>query len=661
MYRLCSVLALLVLGCDDGGDSPVTGGNGRLRSDIIEVFPPSDTNQVVSDADVDGDRIVIVTVENIQYVYFHVSDDRGKKWESYKFDKALGTDFIWDAAQVGVHLQGGKIFFLLSREFSPLTTEWGLYEVTLVPPAAAGLVSTMELTEITPSSLLHPMTFFQKRPDGHIRGMVTLGYERPVVYELDAITGNMSADEPPCIGSACRTLIWVSGNGGDSFHGYSQSNIGIDMCRMTWHETAGTKQACVRPHEWFVPYYSRNQHVIVTETDEPYVVWSQDGEAYAIGITDAGALTPVHPLGPGKIENFSLSRLGRPRFAGFELVHNTNTASDEGHLVRMTSQGPEQVNFRETPCAAAGCGYNGGPNFGLSLVNYILPTGRGDYYVFYVVQSASDGSNRQALYMSPSETPTFSPIEPSGPLPGPPTYSPPANAAPMTQVQQAAAAMMLCVGGGGGFAPWLRELTTTNQWQPYLAAYQARLIAALPGGCPAIDAAVGNGAGTCAKACTLSGGTCPAGSSTCSNLIDLGTQPCDSCSDASTYLSCNTSYTAYAVTCPSGTTCSAGHGCVQTAECEVNAPTRCEGTDRVTCDFNTRVVIREDCAGRGGTCALGGCESTQIGDPCNELTYGSVCHGPYIQTCALGKIVYADCRALGHATCGGQPNAGCID
>lgn len=228
MVKLYIVLALVALGCgDDAGEA--TGGNGTLRSDIIEVFPPGDQQVVISDADVDGDRIVIVTIENLQYVSFHVSDDRGKTWGSYRLDKALATDIYWDAGDAGVLLQDGKIFFLLSRAFSPRTTEWGLFEVTLVPPAAPGLSATMELTEITPSSLLHPMAFYQKRPDGHIRGMLTLGYEVPVVYELDAVTGNISAEQPPCTGMTCRTLIWTSGDGGTSFHGFSQSNVAVGV------------------------------------------------------------------------------------------------------------------------------------------------------------------------------------------------------------------------------------------------------------------------------------------------------------------------------------------------------------------------------------------------------------------------------------------------
>ncbi len=326
----------------------------------------------------------------------------------------------------------------------------------------------------------------------------------------------------------------------------------------------------------------------------------------------------------------------------------------------MTSHGPEQVNFRETPCTNPGCGYTGGPNFGLSLVNYILPTGRGDYYVFYVVQSASLG-NRQALYMSPSETPTFSPIEPSGPLPGPSTFTPPAGAALMTQVQQACVAIAACFNSGGqdlGIAPCVRTLTTTDPFQPYVAAYRARLFAALPGGCAAIDAAQGNGAGTCSKACALTGGTCGPGSSVCSNLLSPGTQTCNSCSDATTYVNCPSSSTLHAVSCPAGTECNPTRGCVQTALCDSNNATSCAGTDRTTCEAGTQIVRTEDCAGRGGTCTLGGCESTQIGDACNELSYGTQCSGPYILSCSLGKIVYADCRALGHATCVAQPLGG---
>ncbi|MBS1124788.1 MAG: hypothetical protein H6Q90_7016, partial [Deltaproteobacteria bacterium] len=579
-------------------------------------------------------------------------------WQSYMLDDALGTDIYWDAGGLGVLLQDGKIFFMLTREFSPRTTEWGLFEVTLVPPTPS-LGGTMTLTEITPSSLLHPMAFYQKRPNGHIRGVVTFAAEVPVALELDPSTGDISADTPPCTGSACTTDLWISGDGGDSFHGYSQTGPGVAMCRMTWSENAPAKQACIRPHEWFVPSYSHRNHVVVADDDQPYLVWSQDDEAYAIGITDAGALTPVHPLGPGRIENFAISRLGRPRFAGFELVYPL--VADEGHLVRMTSHGPEQVNFRETPCAAVGCGYTGGPNFGLSLVNWIQPTGRGDFYVFYVVQSDSTGGNRQALYMSPSETPTFAPIAPSGPLPGPPTYTPPTDAAPMTPIQQACIAIAACVGTGGadqGIAGCVRQLTTTNPFEPYAAAYRARLIAALPGGCAAIRAAQGSEPGTCSKRCTLSGGTCPAGSSTCSNLITLGAQQCNACSDATTYLACETSSTAYAVSCPTGTECSAVHGCVQTAFCDSNNATSCMGTDRTTCEFGTQIVRTEDCAGQGGTCALASCESTQIGAPCNELFYGTQCQGPYITSCVLGKTVYADCRELGHAACVAQPGGG---
>jgi hypothetical protein len=238
----------------------------------------------------------------------------------------------------------------------------------------------------------------------------------------------------------------------------------------------------------------------------------------------------------------------------------------------------------------------------------------------------------------------------------------------MTPVQQVCIALTACdlFGGFGdpGIAPCVRQLTTSVPEHPYLAAQRARLIAALPGGCAAMRAAFPGDPMFCPTQCTLTGGTCAAGSNVCSNLVVPFDQTrCSMCSDASTYVDCDGTR-AFAVTCPSGTRCSANIGCVQTAVCDVNASTTCSGTDRVTCNASNSVAIAEDCAGRGGTCDLSSCVSTQIGDPCNELTYGTRCDGPYIKSCALGKIVYADCRALGHPTCVAQAGGGngkCID
>ena len=76
--------------------------------------------------------------------------------------------------------------------------------------------------------------------------------------------------------------------------------------------------------------------------DQPYVAWSQDGEAYAVGIARSeGTLTPVLPLGPGEIENFAIGRAQPPTLRRVRAIFSLN--SDEGHLTRIGPTGSERV------------------------------------------------------------------------------------------------------------------------------------------------------------------------------------------------------------------------------------------------------------------------------------------------------------------------------
>lgn len=656
MLRILLVGAcLLVPACASEIPSPV--GAGKLRPGIVTVYEgekttsactsesvdqcPTYENVIVSDVDVDGDRIAVLRMRQLQFVRLTVSEDQGVTWRSYALDKALATDIVWDGFNVGVYLTGGQTFLVLSRDFSPLHPEWVFFPVTL--QADGAMVLGKELT--FSSALLHPMTFFEKRANGHLRGLVTLGNEVPVIYDLDPLTREVVADELPCTGLACTVDFAASSDRGDTFEAFSQGGApGTGVCRLHWSEAAGASQACVSDTSWFLPIYSHHTHLMMRGA-EPYVAWSQAGQAYAVSVTREATprVTPVLALGPGTIENYQISRLNRHRFGDFEYVE---TKPGEGRLVRLTADGPEEVHFRDTPCDGAGCGYERVPNFGLSLMQWAQPTGRGDYYVFYTVQTASAG-NQQKLFMSRSERPTFTPILASGPLPGPEVFVPPANAAPMNPLQTACIAWSAC--GPGDFNTCLSRWTTTTADLPYMAVARARFIAAAAVGCAAL-ADVWPGTSACGSECLRTGGDCTPGVTSCTNLVPVSASSCGSCQNAGTYLECSSTMQVYATTCPAGTTCSAGSGCVLSAGC---TGSRCMGTNFVDCDGVTAAPTTTDCAGRGGTCDAqrSGCVSTQVGETCAPASYVVQCEGPFIKGCGLGNVSFTDCRALGYETC----------
>lgn len=600
----------------------------------------------VADADLEGDRIAVIRVVG-QSVILHFSEDKGAHWTTYFIDEGLESDLASDLLDVGIHLTGGRLFLIYSRATSSRSSTWAFREIELDTPPYVRL-SVEEL----PVGVFRPTPYIQKRADGRLRGGLT--FAAPVIQEVDLISQDVKGANIPCTGRACFVDIYASVDRGDTFDAYSQGGpvSGLDVCRLRWTENAGSSQACIPASQWFVPNYSHRIHMMMRGT-EPYIAWSQDDQAYAISLGLDGKLSPVLPLGRGKIDNFSLGWLDRPRFAEYELVETLDVFNEDGRLVRLAADGPEDVHVAKTPCAGDTCGYTGGPHFTYGLLQWLLPTGEGDYYAFYTVQAANGHANQQVLYMS-REKATFSPIIADGPLPGPPDplLTPPANAWPMTPLQVACVEYASCVGGSESakYEACLAHFSTYTYTYFYgTRAARDRLIAAH--GCPAIREVWPEGFGlssTCGATCFEKGGECTPGVTTCSNIYSTDLSLCNTCEPNVTgYLSCDAS-NVYNTQCPADV-CTPNVGCVKAAACTTNCTSTYD-----ECNPTTNEVTTHDCPARGGVCAdASGCARTGAMEACS--TTGLTCSGPFIKGCSLGQVDYTDCRTLGYAGCSMGP------
>ena len=80
---------------------------------------------MITDVDRDGDRIALLRPSNstqstLIYANLSLSDDLGKTWQHVQVRREIARELGGDTHQIGVHLEGGKVYLLLSRDIGAL-------------------------------------------------------------------------------------------------------------------------------------------------------------------------------------------------------------------------------------------------------------------------------------------------------------------------------------------------------------------------------------------------------------------------------------------------------------------------------------------------------------------------------------------------------------
>jgi len=653
---LGSVLALALLPSCGGDDGP-----WKLRPNVTTVLSSEAAiidETIITDVDREGDRIVLLrpsssTQSTFIYVYLSLSDDLGKTWRHLQVPREVMSELGGDTHQIGVHLEHGKLYLMLSRDIGSHLPAWAVFDIDLTTGAATELVIPAIRTG----------WFAEKRPEGTLRYALAsnlYGASPLTLFELDPATGTGSYEEFPCTGMACTTPVFHSVDGGETWDGYTQVQPNLPVCVTHWDvATVTATEACVNRPAWPAVDYNYIPTMMFRGTT-PYMAWSTGAngseQAYAT------ALIPGNPtkvsetlmLGPGKITTgFRTGSMVRYRFASFELIEKPGGI---GYLARLADAGPERVEFPVTPCVVdEGCGFQddgfeGTPTFGYGQVQWILPLEGGEYLVFYT--TVLDAHGKQAIYMA-HERPRFGPITGAVPPPGA-TVDLPAGAQPMNELERACAVYAGC----GLFDPTYDYKSCLKQWitedatRPGLVAARARFIAAATS-CPSLSALATS---SCPLECTLSGGTCgPGGTGPCSNEVPYVAGNCNTCDGSGNFLWCPGQRT-FQVACGGGTVCSSGYGCALPGSNACLAyPPACVSGDVRICSASQQLTL-EDCSLEGAMCEASAttvsCVPTSTQGACSPATYGMQCvSGTHLLTCAYGQIRYVACSDLGYTEC----------
>lgn len=665
MARLrAAVLGALITFTVSAGCGGNEEGAWKLRPNVTEVLTwPAGTisASVITDVDRDGDRIILLRPSNSSastfiYAYLSLSEDLGKTWRHVQVRREIATELGGDTHQIGVHLQDGKVYLMLSRDIGSSLPAWAVFEVDM---------ATGDTTEV-PIGPTRTGWFSERRPDGHLRyglSAGSFGISPHTLFELDPSTGEGTYENFPCTGMACTTPYFHSSDGGETWDGYTQVQPGLPVCVTHWDVASVTAtEACVTRPQW--PATDFNYLPTVTfRGATPYMVWStgEQGSEQAY----ATALLPGNPptvsetllLGPGTIApRFRTGTFVRRRFARFELVEKSEGV---GRLTRLAASGPEQVSFPVTPCTVdAGCGFEDparfSPTFGYGQVQWLVPLEDGSYLVFYT--TVLDASDARAIYVA-REQPSFGPI--TGGVPPPvPTVDLPAGAQPMNALEKACAVFANCqqfdttVVYKQCLARWITETAR----RPGLDAARARFIAAATT-CASLDAVAASG---CPLECTESGGTCGAGGTgPCSTEVAHVPGDCNTCDLDGNFLSCSSTRT-FQVACGGGTVCASGYGCALSGPnaCDAHQPSPgCVGDAARDCASPSQVLTLAHCELAGATCSMptpftATCVPTSGEGACSVATYGHQCaSGTHLLTCGYGQIKYVACSELGHAEC----------
>ncbi|MDX2088655.1 MAG: hypothetical protein SFX73_12440 [Kofleriaceae bacterium] len=644
---LVNFLSLLAACGGDGNDALWT-----LRPNTVEVYGAANTvegNLAVVDADRDGDRIALVRLSSggLLYVYLDLSDDLGRTWRSLQVRKAV-SELGGDSFQIGVHLEHGKVYLMLSRDIGSSWPAFAIFDVD---------TTTGETTEVVFYPPVHTGWFTERQPDGKLWYMKGHGFHSFVT--LDPATGAQTWKEVPCTGMACTVPTFRSLDGGATWDGYSQADGTHDVCRLHYDVATDTaSQLCVHRPSW-PSVEGLSVPVIMFRGTTPYSAWSTEGQAYATAlVSGATSVSETLQLGPGVIDTkHRTGNFVRPRFAEFELVDSPDYF---GNLARLTDNGAEWVVFPFTPCVADnGCGYGdsffGPPTYGYGQLQWLLPTDQGDYLAFYTMMIDSEG--KQALYMT-HEVPTFAPVVGGAPPPDRPIELP-AGAQPMNELEKACALHANCIGHDTTiiYSQCLKRWTTESATRPGVAAGRTRFLAAATS-CASLNAIAASG---CTLECTESGGTCGGGGiGPCSTSVPYVAGNCFSCTGNGGYVWCPDGAQAFEVACGGGTVCSPGWGCALTGTlaCEPYAPyPACEGDTVRNCDDASKLLTYTDCGLQGGVCnaTTGTCAPATSGGTCTPAEYMTECaSATHLLTCAYGQIQYTACSDWGYTECVAQ-------
>lgn len=382
---------------------PTASAPESLRDNVRVVYAAEHAVEqvVVTDADQDGDRIVLLRMSTggVFYATLEISDDAGETWRSKQVRKEIVGELGGDSNQIGVHLQDGRVYLMLSRNVGSSWPVWAVFEVD---------TATGDTTEVVFSSYAHVGWYPERGPDGHLRYVA--GHGLNGYADLDPATGTHTWTAVACQGMGCTAPAFRSGDGGATWVGYSQPDATHDVCVLRFEVASGAaSQACVPRPTWPGTDYGYAPTVMFRGTT-PYMTWSTVDQAYATAILpgDPPTVSETLALGPGIISpGFRTGTLVRPRYADFELIEG-GYAPEIGNLARLTDAGAEGVLLPRTPCKDDdACLYLGGA-YGYGAVHWVLPTGDGDYLVFYSLIVDEEG--RETLFVA-RETPTFTPVE----------------------------------------------------------------------------------------------------------------------------------------------------------------------------------------------------------------------------------------------------------
>lgn len=643
----CIALLSALAGCDSGG-----GGSGswKLRPNTVEIFAggTSTGHFTVNDADRDGDRIALLRLDaSIQYATIFLSDDRGKTWRAIFVPKAIQSELGGNSFQVGVFLSRGRVYLALSGNLNgSMVPSWNLFDIDLVTGEPTRIVA-----EDSESGW-----FVERRPDGHMGYMVP-NAGAPFHMDLDPATGQFTRTVLAC-GAACDVQTFRSVDGGNTWDGFTRFTKGGGVCQVHY-DVATTSLTTTCLPRGFIAEDTSTLPVITFRDTTPYLAWSPVvHQAYATTVVPGTPVTESETLrlGPGLIDaRFRFGNFERPRYADFDLL--VGPSYGVGHLAKLTAAGAQWADLRITPCVVDdGCGYEGVPEYGYGQVQWVLPTGEGDYFVFYtIVTEGVNGS--EAMYMT-RESPPLVPVVGDEPPP-PVTLAPlPAGTQPMNALEKACVVWTGCETFDAFFnyQRCLQTWTTDVAHRPGLAVARTRFIAAATS-CAALDSVATSG---CPLDCTASGGSCAGG--TCSTEVPYVQSSCGTCDVNGKYQLCSWDTTPtprmFAVACGNGTTCSSGFGCVLTGTNACDAYVQACSNDTLrNCSQPAQLLTQTSCDLEGAVCSdvgtpkcapsssQGACDSSQFG-------YRMQCaNADELVACAYGQYRFVGCSSLGYDGC----------
>lgn len=637
--------------------------NPGCTSNNASVCPTFEA-MIVSDVDRDGDRVAVLRISGGEQAILFLSEDLGATWKEIVIDTGLTADLLWDQQGLGVHVFGGEVYLLLSR--SRIGAGGGTY------PELWPLRVDLAAGSVTAAGPQSPSVAFpQKRPNGRLRAMSGDGDFRsgetwPTEIDWDPISGeSTTTGRLGCTGLPCRPTLWASADNGASFEGFTPIEGATEVCRVHWGEGDGAvTPGCVSRGQWPQPDTSQRAHIIFRGS-VPFNTWTVGEDAVAAGITlgTSPQVTALVPLGRGKVGEFKMGRMGRPRF-GAPLLLDDPTPPKEGfatgRLVELTPTGAQELVFRQTPCVSdTFCGYGGGPTFGYRLLQWLEPLGGGEYLAFWTVQSEAN-DNQQTLYVS-RERPTLKEVTSGGLDAGSGTSPIPAypEAHPMTPLEKMCARQASCPPYTTTFQACVAAWTVEDDFLPGTARAR-ELFLATPPGCGfsnsyCVQCRVAGG--TCAD---LDGGSGTVGSTLCSPLVaNPDYQQCSRCIAGSAVIclgnaagnvgQLKTRCEDFGLTCNQSTSSAVG-GCGRSPRCTGLAG-RCEAGVSVGCDPDMGREVRSRCDLLGAQCSAAGCSDGTGAGRSACANFAPRCEGSYLVGCGSGRIHYVDCTELGFAGC----------